>query len=85
MGYATVDEFTAAYGEKEIRQSLIMDKAMEFVKENAVITIKEAEAETEAATEAQTDAEAETDAAAAETEAETEAQTEAVTEGTTEA
>lgn len=88
MGYPTVEEFTAAYGEKEIRQSLIMDKAMDFVKENAVITIKEPETETEAVTEAQTDAEPETEEtteAPAETEAATEAQTEAVTEGTTEA
>ena len=84
MGYPTVEEFTAAYGEKEIRQSLIMDKAMDFVKENAVITIREAEAETEAATETQTDAEPETEAAA-ETEVSTDAQEEAVTEGTTEA
>ncbi|MCR5161515.1 MAG: trigger factor [Lachnospiraceae bacterium] len=86
MGYPTVEEFTDAYGEKEIRQSLIMDKAMDFVKENALITIREIE--TEAATEAQTDAEPETEAAAeapAETEAETEIQTETVTEGTTEA
>lgn len=88
MGYPTVEEFTAAYGEKEIRQSLIMDKAMDFVKENAVITIKEAEAETEAVTETQTDAEPETEAvteAAAETEVSTDAQEEAVTEATTEA
>lgn len=86
MGYPSVEEFTAAYGEKEIRQSLIMDKAMDFVKENAVITIKEPE--TEAVTEAQTDVEAETEAATeapAETEEATEAQTEAVTEDTTEA
>ena len=40
MGYTTVDEFLAAYGEKEIRHSLIMDKAMDYVVTHAVVTVR---------------------------------------------
>lgn len=51
-GYETVEELIAAYGESTVRISIMQDKVLDFLLENAVIT----EAETEAATEAVTEA-----------------------------
>ncbi len=86
MGYESVEDFQAAYDENKIRASLMMDRAMDFVRENAVITEtseEETEAVSEAPAEAVTEAAEETEAVSesAETEA---AQTEAVTEAVTE-
>ena len=47
-GYETVEELNAAYGESTVRVSIMQDKVLDFLLENAVIT----EAGTEAATEA---------------------------------
>lgn len=94
-GYASVEEFEAAYDKVTIETSVLMDKMLEFVKENAVIEeLEETEAETEAVSEAVSEAaeaetEAETEAASEAVseavEAETEAVSEAVTEAATEA
>lgn len=72
FGFETTEEFIAAYGEDVVRISVLQDKTLDFLLENAVIT--EAEAETEApAEEAETEvSEAETEAPAAEAETETE-------------
>ncbi len=51
-GYETVEELNAAYGESTVRVSIMQDKVLDFLLENAVIT----EAGTEAATEAVTEA-----------------------------
>lgn len=71
FGFETTEEFIAAYGEDVVRISVLQDKTLDFLLENAVIT--EAEAETEApAEEAETEvsaAEAETEVSEAETEA----------------
>lgn len=72
FGFETTEEFIAAYGEDVVRISVLQDKTLDFLLENAVIT--EAEAETEApAEEAETEvsaAEAETEVSEAETETE---------------
>lgn len=49
-GYETVEELMAAYGESTVRVSIMQDKVLDFLLENAVIT--EPEAATEAVTEA---------------------------------
>lgn len=52
-GYESVEIFEEAYDVETIKTSLLMDKMLEFVKENAVIEqLEETEAETEAVTEA---------------------------------
>lgn len=56
-GYATEEEFVAAYGEDLIRVSVMQELVLDFLTENAVVT--EAAPETEAVSEA---AEAETEA-----------------------
>lgn len=86
QGYSTVDDLVADYGEQVIRTSLLIDKAMDFVREHAVVTEAvetESESETEAAEEVTEAAEAETDTEAV-TEAETEIDTEAASEAQTE-
>ena len=95
QGYDTVEDLVADYGEEVIRTSLLIDKAMDFVRENAVVTeTSETEAETaeeetaeEVTVEEVTEAETEQEAAAEEvTEAETaeEETAEEVTEAETE-
>lgn len=95
QGYDTVEDLVADYGEEVIRTSLLIDKAMDFVRENAVVTeTSETEAETaeeetaeEVTVEEVTEAETEQEAAAEEvTEAETaeEETAEEVTETETE-
>jgi trigger factor len=73
-GYESADDLVEAYGDATVRISILQNKVLDFLLENAVIT---EEAETEAATEAASEevTEAETEAA---TEAETEVETEAV-------
>ena len=56
IGYDSVDAFKADYDENKIRTSLVMDKAMDFIKDNAMITILEPETETEEPQEAATEA-----------------------------
>ena len=56
LGYPSADDFKADYDESKIRASLVMDKAMQFVKDNAMITILEPETETEEPQEAITEA-----------------------------
>ena len=56
-GYATEEEFVAAYGEDLIRISVLQELVLDFLTENAVVT--EAPAETEAVSEAATEAETE--------------------------
>ena len=56
LGYDSADAFRADYDENKIRASLVMDKAMAFVKDNAMITIREPETETEEPQEAITEA-----------------------------
>lgn len=41
LGYATIEEFKAAYPEDRIRASIIMDKSMELVRENALLLTEE--------------------------------------------
>ncbi len=68
LGYEDVEEFKANYDDNRVRASIRMDKALEFVSDNAVITeIVETEAE-----ESVTEAAEESVAEAAETEAVTE-------------
>ena len=43
MGFASVDEFIAAYGEADIRHSLLMDEAMDFVTDHAIVSITNVE------------------------------------------
>ena len=77
QGYSSVEDLEEAYGEATIRMSVLLDKTLDFVRDNAIITESEkTEAETEASTEEVTEA-AETGAS---TEAATEAETEAATE-----
>ena len=78
FGFETVEEFIAAYGEDVVRISVLQDKTLDFLLENAVIT--EPESETEAAEGETEAAEGETEAAEGETEAPAEADTEAQTE-----
>lgn len=59
-GYESADELIAAYGESTVRISALQDKAMEFLRENAVI--EEAEAESETGAENETEAGSETEA-----------------------
>ena len=47
MGYDSVEDFKADYDEVTIRSSIQMDKAMEFVVDNAMISYVEPETETE--------------------------------------
>ncbi len=51
-GFDSTEEFEQAYeeayGEKMLRISLLMDKVFDFLQENAVIRVRETEAETEA-------------------------------------
>ena len=81
-GYESVEQLEAAFGRKTIENQLLMDKAFELVKENAVI--EEPETETESETEAITESAAE---AAAETEdvEEAESESEVVKEAVSEA
>ena len=88
MGYGDdVDNFRNDFGEKEIRVSLLMSRVMQFVRDNAVITVRETETEselqpeeiTESATESQTGP-----AAEKKTEEQSDAATEAAAETTTE-
>ena len=46
-GYESVESFEEAYSQNDIRTSLLMNKVMEFVYDNAVITEVEPEAETD--------------------------------------
>lgn len=78
FGFETAEEFIAAYGEDVVRISVLQDKTLDFLLENAVIT--EPESETEAAEGETEAAEGETEAAEGETEAPAEADTEAQTE-----
>lgn len=77
-GYPTVEQFKEDFDRPTVEISLIMEKTMEMISDNAVI--EEAQ-ETEAQTEA---AEAQTEAAAEETEAVTEALSEQASEAGTE-
>lgn len=61
-GYDSVEQLEAAYGRKTIENQLLMDKAFELVRENAVI--EEAEIETESETETETITETGTEAVA---------------------
>lgn len=81
-GYESVEQLEAAFGRKTIENQLLMDKAFELVKANAVI--EEPETETESETEAITESAAE---AAAETEdvEEAESESEVVKEAVSEA
>lgn len=74
-GYDTAEELVAAYGESVVRISLLQDKVLDFLMDNAVI---EEETETESETGLEESAEDGQETAA-------EAVTEASTEGTTEA
>ncbi|MDO5344313.1 MAG: trigger factor [Lachnospiraceae bacterium] len=77
-GYASADDLIAEYGEAMLRIDLLMDKALRFVKENAVIQeTPETESESEAVSEAAS--EEETELAAGNEEPEN--TTEAVSEG----
>lgn len=67
-GYESGEDLVAAYGEDTVRLSILQEKVLDFVRENAVIT-EEPESESES----------DTDAAAG-TEADSEADTEAVSE-----
>lgn len=52
LGFASTDEFKAAYDEPRIRTSIAMDSAMDYVRDKAVVvTESEVEALSEAATE----------------------------------
>ena len=54
LGYPSREAFLEAYTEDDVRLSLVMNKAVDLVRENAVVTVvspEEAEAVTEAATE----------------------------------
>jgi trigger factor len=84
-GYDSAEDLISQYGEETVRISILQNKVLDFLLENAVITEEaETEADTETAEEAA--AEEETEAVAeVETEADTEAVTEAVTEAETEA
>lgn len=69
----------AAYGETELKNTMLMDRAMEFVVDNCVVTNPEDEVQTEAteaaeetASEENTEAASETAESASETETETE-------------
>lgn len=88
MGYGDdVENFRNDFGEKEIRVSLLMSRVMQFVRDNAVITVRETETEselrpeeiTESATESQTGP-----AAEKKTKEQSDAATEAAAETTTE-
>lgn len=73
-GYESADDLVAAYGDATVRISILQNKVLDFLLENAVITEEaETEAETEAASEEVAEVETEAD-----TEAETEVETEAV-------
>lgn len=80
FGFETVEEFNAAYGEDVVRISVLQDKTLDFLLENAVIT--EPESETDAAEVETEAAEGETGAAEGETEAPAEADTEAAEDET---
>lgn len=74
FGYASTEEFMAAYTEDEIRISALQDKVLDFLTENALVE-EETEAETEAGTEDAAEDQTETEQMSEnETEADTEAQ-----------
>lgn len=75
-GAESKETLLANYTEAEIRRSLIMDKALDFLKENTTVKV-EGEDETEASSEAESTSETE---AASEAETETEAASETVAE-----
>jgi trigger factor len=84
-GYDSAEDLISQYGEETVRISILQNKVLDFLLENAVITEEaETEAETETAEEAAAEEETEADAEV-ETEADTEAVTEAETEAETEA
>ncbi len=58
-GMSTVEELEDYFGKEIVRVSLIQDKVMEYLKENAVITEKGASAETELTAETETETTAE--------------------------
>ena len=89
-GAESKETLLSQYTEAEIRRSLIMDKALDFLKENTTVKVEgedesetsseaESASETEAASEAETSSEAETEAVS-ETVAETVAETETAAE-----
>ena len=83
-GAESKETHLSQYTEAEIRRSLIMDKALDFLKENTTVKVEgEDESETSSETEAASDAEstAETEAAS---EAESTSETETVSEAETE-
>ena len=83
FGFETAEEFIAAYGEDVVRISVLQDKTLDFLLDNAVI--EEAQADTEGEEGETEAAEAQTEAPADEPEeADSEVQTEAVTEAATE-
>ena len=75
-GAESKETLLANYTEAEIRRSLIMDKALDFLKENTTVKV-EGEDETEASSEAESTSETE---AASEAETETEAASETAAE-----
>lgn len=87
LGYGAdaVDQFKEDYDRAIIETSLMMDKVLDFVKDNAVIEeVQETEEETEGTSEA-ADAEGDTEAVETESEETSETDTEEVTEKSTEA
>ena len=88
-GYPTVEQFKEDFDRPTVEISLMMEKTMEMISDNAVIEeAEETEApaeETEAQTEADTEAVSENETEAGTESAETEAADQDTTEGTTEA
>ena len=88
-GYPTVEQFKEDFDRPTVEISLMMEKTMEMISDNAVIEeAEETEApaeETEAQTEADTEAVSENETEAGTESAETEATDQDTTEGTTEA
>ena len=88
-GYPTVEQFKEDFDRPTVEISLMMEKTMEMISDNAVIEeAEETEApaeETEAQTEAATEAVSENETEAGTESAETEAADQDTTEGTTEA
>ena len=62
LGFTSVDEFKSSYDEATIKESIVLDRAMNFVYDNANITFNEAEAVTESASEGVASEEAVTEA-----------------------
>lgn len=88
-GYSSVEEFTAAYEESEIRLSALQEKVLAFITENATVEEQtEAESESDGASEGESEAVSEGQSEeVSETESETAAEsgTEAESEGESEA